>query len=108
MPTLEVSEETLKGLKKQLKVEAPSGEIRIVILQRGWVVVGYYTEDGDMCTVESAAVIRVWGTTKGLGEIAEDGPNQNTKLDPCPTLRFHKLTVIATMDCTKSQWAKHL
>lgn len=37
---------------------------QIVVLNRGWVVVGNYSEDGDNCTLTDASVIRVWGTTK--------------------------------------------
>lgn len=85
-----------------------SGEIRIVILQRGWVMVGYFTQDGSECTLERAAVVRVWGTTKGLGELAINGPLANTRLDPCPTVKFHELTVIATIDCVRERWASKL
>ena len=53
-----------------------------------------------------AKIIRVWGTTKGLGEIAEGGPTSNTKLDDCPDMRFHKLTVIARMDVNEKKWDK--
>ena len=56
--------------KKNIK---PSTK-QIVILNRGWVVVGNYYEKGDDCTLTDASVIRAWGTTKGLGELAENGP----------------------------------
>lgn len=81
-----------------------TGEIRIVILQRGWVAVGYFSQEGTQCTLSRAAIIRVWGTTEGLGEIANGGPTNKTVLDRCPTLHFHELTVIATMDCEASKW----
>src|SRR5512137_1079938 len=81
--------------KKATKTE----DIRIVILQRGWVVVGHYSQKGDECAVESARVVRRWGTTKGLGELASNGPQPTTVLDPAPTVRFHPLTVVATIAC---------
>ena len=77
---------------------------RIVILQRGWVYVGDYSEDGMDCTLENASCIRNWGTTKGLGELAESGPQSGTKLDPCPIVRFHKMTIVATIDVNSSKW----
>ena len=83
-------------------------DIRIVILQRGWVVVGDYSQKQSQCMLEEAAVIRRWGTTKGLGEIASKGPLQNTILDPCHIVKFHEMTVIATIDCVEELWAKSL
>ena len=82
----------------------PSGSIKIVILQRGWVVVGYYSQEDSRCTVEKASMVRVWGTSKGLGEIANGGPTSKTVLDPCPPISFHELTVIATIDCVDEKW----
>lgn len=77
---------------------------QIVILQRGWVVVGNYSEKNEECTLTDASVIRTWGTTKGLGEIAEGGPTTKTILDKTPDIRFHKLTVIARIDVNESNW----
>jgi hypothetical protein len=82
-------------------------DIRIVILQRGWVAVGHFHQNDSDCTLEVASIIRRWGTTKGLGEIIS-GPNSDTVLDPCGTLRFHELAIVATMDCEAPKWEKHL
>ena len=82
---------------------------RIVILQRGWIYVGDYAEDGMDCTLSNASCIRTWGTTKGLGELASDGPNSNTKLDPCNGIvEFDYLTVVATISCDEKKWEKEL
>jgi len=78
---------------------------QIVILQRGWVVVGDYSVVKDECVLTEAAVIRTWGTTKGLGELAESGPLTNTKIDRCPDMRFHPMTVIARMDVNDASWS---
>lgn len=72
-------------------------ETRIVVLQRGWVVVGRWHRDGDDVTITDASVIRRWGTSKGLGELA-DGPKPNTALDPAGTIRTHVLGVVLTID----------
>ena len=52
----------------------------IVVLDRGFVYVGKVTVEGDWCLIEKAQNIRVWGTTKGLGELV-NGPTNYTKLD---------------------------
>ena len=62
-------------------------EKKIVILHRGWVVVGDVSQEGDQVVVDNASVVRRWGTSKGLGELATNGPLKNTVLDPCPTVR---------------------
>ena len=85
-----------------------SGDIRIVILQRGWVYVGRFSQEGPNCKLENAAVVRIWGTTNGLPEIALNGPTSKTVLDPSPTVRFHELTVINTIDCEEGKWKDKL
>lgn len=95
--------------KDSVKVNPETtADIRIVILQRGWVMVGYFLQDGEKCWLNNASVIRVWGTSKGLGELAENGPLPNTKLDACGTVRFHELTIVATLDCVRSKWEAKL
>jgi hypothetical protein len=79
--------------------------IRIVVLQRGWVVVGRVAEESDKeLRLEKSSVIRRWGTTKGLGELAANGPTNNTVLDPCGTVRAHPLTVVMQIDCVEGKW----
>lgn len=90
---IQLAKKNVKPSKKQ-----------IVILNRGWVVVGDYSENGEECTLTDASVVRVWGTTKGLGELAENGPLTNTKLDGCPNVHFHKMTMVARMDLNEAKW----
>ena len=77
---------------------------QIFILQRGWIVVGDGAREGEDFLISNAAVIRVWGTSKGLGEIAEHGPTTNTKLDPCPPMMVHHLAIVARMNVNESKW----
>lgn len=80
------------------------GEWKIVVLQRGWVVVGQVERDGDELVIYSASVIRRWGTTRGLGELV-DGPLKDTVLDPAGTVRAHALGVVLTIDVQAEKWA---
>lgn len=77
---------------------------QIVVLQRGWVVVGDVAEVGDKVIIDNASVIRNWGTTKGLGELVE-GPTSSTKLDPAGTVTAHQLAVVFTLDVNAEKWA---
>jgi hypothetical protein len=86
-----------------------TGDVKIVILQRGWVMVGRFERKGSDCKLHNASVIRIWGTKKGLGEIAEHGPTKDTILDSCNGLvEFDYLTVIATISCNEKSWEKEL
>lgn len=85
-----------------------TGNIKIVILQRGWVMVGYFERNGNDCKLSKASVIRKWGTTKGLGEIAK-GPLKDTILDKCyGVVEFDYLTVVAMIAVEESSWANKL
>lgn len=56
-------------------------EHRIVVLQRGW------------------------GTTKGLPELAKNGPLSETKLDPHEgEIRAHRLAVVMTLKTEHEEW----
>lgn len=87
---------------------AKNKDIKIVVLQRGWVLVGRYSQKGDDCRLDDAHVIRYWGTTKGLGEIALGGPTDKTKLDKAGLVTFHELTTIFKLDCEAKKWESYL
>ena len=96
---------TIDGIKYSPMEES---DVKIAILQRGWVFVGNAKQDGEYITLHNAQCIRNWGTTRGLGELAENGPTESTKLDPHGTVKFHILTSVALIDCDKPKWQKIL
>ena len=82
-----------------------SDDIRIVILQRGWVFIGRYSETEKGCVLTNAKNYRYQGSKKDFGYVAENGPSAECKLDPCNLpVRFHPMTVIATLDCEMEKW----
>ena len=83
-------------------------DVRIAILQRGWVFVGNYSATDNEVRLDNAQCIRRWGTQKGLGEIAALGPRPDTKLEPHGVVRCHPLAVIATVDCEAEKWTAAL
>jgi len=87
-----------------MAAEIEGTQMKIAILQRGWVIVGRLHSEGDYLVLEDASVIRSWGTTKGIGEIALNGPTGKTKLDPCGTVRFRKGVEVGLIDCVESKW----
>jgi hypothetical protein len=80
------------------------GDIKIVVLQRGWIYIGRFERNGNDCKLHNAYCIRVWGTTKGLQELV-NGATSSTKLDKCEgVIEFDWLTVVHTITVNKSKW----
>lgn len=77
---------------------------RIVVLQRGWVLAGRWSQQGDTVTLTECRNIRRWGTTRGLGQLATSGPTDKTVQDPQPDTSFHILTVVQAIDCEGAPW----
>lgn len=110
---LDASEIEVNGVKyvpkSMAQLSEPSGDLKIVILQWGWVMVGFLERNGSECKLTRASVIRNWGTKKGLGEIAMGGPTSNTILDKCGgVVEFDYLTVVCAIACEEPKWSSAL
>lgn len=81
-----------------------AGRLVIAILDRGWVFIGRATETTDTVTLNNADCIRRWGTSKGIGELALEGPRRETKLDPAGTVTVPRSSVIALIDASEPSW----
>ena len=60
------------------------GRFYLLVIKSGFVLVGRFEQSPDalfLRVVGKAAKVRWWGTTAGLGELAEKGPLDATKLD---------------------------
>lgn len=55
----------------------------IAVLDRGFVYVGDVVTDGRFVKITNARNLRRWGTQRGLGQLALEGPLSNTVLDEC-------------------------
>lgn len=63
-----------------------------------------FSVEKEELTINNCSVIRVWGTSKGLGEIAHNGPTDKTRLDSCPPVIVHPLTVVMRMNVNQEKW----
>lgn len=101
---------TVDGVKYYAtKPKEIDSEIKIVVLQRGWILVGRFEKKENECKLFDSCVIRSWGTTNGLGQLAKDGPTSSTKLDKNNGLvQFDYLTVVLTLSCEEENWKKFL
>lgn len=83
----------------------PDEEIKIVVLDRGFVYVGAVTFDDDnaFVIIKKAHNIRIWGTTKGLGELVS-GPTSQTKIDWVGTVKAPRRALISIIDTEQGAW----
>jgi hypothetical protein len=76
----------------------------IAILDRGWVFVARVSESPSALELTQAACIRYWGTTKGIGQLALEGPQRETKIDEAGTVTVPRTAVIALIDAVEAKW----
>jgi len=76
----------------------------IVVCERGFVLVGKIHAENDYVVIEDCACIRIWGTTKGLGQLASSGTTDKTVLDRQPRTIVHKRRVVQIIDCEPTKW----
>lgn len=78
----------------------------IVVADAGWVFLADKMTDikvlGSLAAfqLENASVIRVWGTTAGLGEIALKGPTKDTVLDFAGMVDVPHSKVLSVIYCS--------
>ena len=105
----EINEIEINGIKYIRKdsvkeVKEFTGDIKIVVLQRGWIYIGRFERNGNNCKLHNACNIRIWGTTKGLPELV-NGATNKTILDKCEgVVEFDYLTVIHTITVNPDKW----
>ena len=87
-----------------MKEKSVLARFAIVVLDRGFVYVGDVNIKKDWCVISNARNIRYWGTEKGLGQLALEGPQEKTKLDSAGTVRAPMRAVISVLDAEASKW----
>ncbi len=76
----------------------------IVVLDRGFVYVGQVAHDGEWCVISDARNVRYWGTERGLGQLALEGPTEKTRMDAVGTVRAPARAVISIIDTEAALW----
>ena len=76
----------------------------IIVLDRGFVYVGTLITGEKFLTIDKARNVRRWGTERGLGQLALEGPQLNTKLDDCDTVRAPMSELKHFIICEESRW----
>ena len=105
----EINEVEINGIKYVRKDSITEqkqyeGDVKIVVLQRGWIYIGRFERIGNDCKLYNAYNIRSWGTTKGLPELV-NGATKDTKLDKCDGIvEFDWLTTVHTITVNSKSW----
>lgn len=89
-----------------MTTETTTAPLMIAVLDRGFVYVGRCSLDGGFLTVTEARCVRRWGTSGGLGELAQKGPQSGTKLDDACTVRAPMTALIHLIDCDPAGWTE--
>jgi hypothetical protein len=85
----------------------PQRPLCLVVADRGHVWVGDLIERGpDWVRLRRACIVRRWGTSEGLNELANRGPLPNTKLDAPADLDVRTGAVIAIIPCQADAWPR--
>ncbi len=81
----------------------------IFVMERGFCIVGRVIDETTFeITLDDAAVIRTWGTTKGIGQLAISGPLSGTALDQEPNgTIINKLCCYRRLPCVAAKWEKY-
>ena len=91
-------------LENEEEIQNENYKIRIVILQRGWIIIGKVKLTESMCLIQNGFTIRCWGTQHGLGQLALEGKQVDTILDKFGRGSFHILTSIQIIECDETKW----
>jgi len=98
-----------KGLSVDAKAITPPYSIKkfgkaICVLDKGFVYIGSLSIDDKFAIIECAQCIREWGTKKGLGQLAIEGPQSGTILDETGTIVLLKEELKHAMLTEESLW----
>ena len=96
---------TIDGVEYE-PVNREDERLMIAVLDRGFVIVGKGRLENNYWHFRDVSCVRRWGTTKGLGELAKNGPLPETVLDPQPATQVHELQTVQIIDCEVEKWTQ--
>lgn len=85
-------------------VPVESSTKQIIVCHRGYVFLGDVEDKESEVVIRNAKNLRRWGTTYGLGQLAIEGPQPESKIDDAGTVRVHPLAIVCRYDVDASKW----
>lgn len=83
-------------------------DVVIVVVDNGFVYVGNVSFDSGLAVCSNGFNVRKAGTTNGYGQLATQGPQRDSELDPCPIVLVPLNRVVHYLRCDNSKWAKKI
>ncbi len=81
--------------------------IKIAIVDNGFVYIGNVLKDGDYYVIQNGFNVRRSGTERGFGQLAFEGPQKESQLDPVPPVLVPANRLCHLIDCA-DVWKKHI
>jgi len=77
--------------------------LQIVVLEQGFVYIGYVITNGQWVHISNAYNVRRWGTDRGLGQLVS-GPTPHTVLDKVGTVRAPWHALVHLIEVEAESW----
>ena len=92
----------------KIKYEKPRDYgLSIVVVDRGFVYIGFCSHEGDDLRITRCRNVRYWGTDAGLVQLINDGPTPKTKIDAeQKSVYLPRRAVISIHPVEVSAWKK--
>lgn len=83
----------------------------VLVCDRGFVLIGDvspHPSDWQRVIVDNCATVRLWGTNRGLGQLALEGPQTTTILDyEGNGVDVLRATILRAIPCNEAAWEKY-
>lgn len=85
-------------------------DVRLLVMEERWVIAAEIvgmSPCGLFLDLGWSAVVVLWGTDFGLGQLAREGPRPNTKLNPEPDGgQVSRRHIMRSVKCDPAKWRR--
>lgn len=81
--------------------------IHVAIIDNGFAYLGRVIEEENYYVIIQGVNVRRSGTDRGFGQLAIEGPQKESALDPCPPIMVPKNRLCHFIECAEV-WKKYV